>query len=145
MDLPPPRAGDVIQFGYLWHREAERGLAEGKERPCVVVEVRPDLGSGPNLPRVTLLPITTQRPVRGQAAAEVPAVVKQRLGLDLRPSWIVLDEANAFLWPGYDVRVARGRDGYRYGSLSAGAFRGLLAAIERAHAGAMPPVTDRGS
>jgi mRNA-degrading endonuclease toxin of MazEF toxin-antitoxin module len=131
-------------FGYLWRRDAERGAAEGKDRPCVVIEVRPDLAGGPDRPLVTLLPITTRPPARGQASVEVPQPVKRRLGLDERRSWVILDEANPFVWPGYDVRPAPGRTSYRHGSLSAGAFRGLLPAVLRAHGGAVaPPATSR--
>lgn len=143
MDLSPPLPGDVVQFGYLWRHDAERGFEEGKDRSCVVIEVRPDFGGGPGQPRVTLLPVTTRPPERGRAVVEVPTSVKQRLGLDNRRSWIVLDEANEFVWPDYDVRPARGRDGYRYGALSAGAFRGLLQAVARLNASGTPLATDR--
>jgi len=39
----------------------------------------------------------------------LPPDVKRRLGLDDAPSWIVTTEANAFVWPGPDVRPISGR------------------------------------
>jgi hypothetical protein len=41
-------------------------------------------------------------------AIEIPVRVKQHLGLDDERSWIVLDEINDFLWPGYDLRPIPG-------------------------------------
>ena len=35
---------------------------------------------------------------------ELPHPVKRRLGLDDARSWVVLTEANRFVWPGPDVR-----------------------------------------
>ncbi len=43
-------------------------------------------------------------------ALEIPAVVKQRLGLDFERSWIVLSEGNEFTWPGPDLRPQPGAD-----------------------------------
>ena len=38
-------------------------------------------------------------PARGDAAIEIPAQTKKRLGLDEDRSWIMLTEANRFVWP----------------------------------------------
>jgi hypothetical protein len=36
--------------------------------------------------------------------------------LDDQPSWIVLDDLNIFIWPGYDLRPISGqKDRYHYG------------------------------
>ena len=35
---------------------------------------------------------------------ELPAGVKRRLGLDASASWVVTNELNRFIWPGYDLR-----------------------------------------
>lgn len=44
---------------------------------------------------VVLLPITTQPPVRGRNAVEVPETEKQRAGLEISVRcWIMLDEFN---------------------------------------------------
>jgi hypothetical protein len=36
---------------------------------------------------------------------------KRRLGLDAEQSWIMITEANGFVWPGPDLRPVPGRDG----------------------------------
>ena len=43
-------------------------------------------------------------------ALEIPHVTKQRLGLDAERSWVMLSEANRFIWPGPDLRPLRGGD-----------------------------------
>jgi hypothetical protein len=42
-------------------------------------------------------------------AVEIPAATKARLGLDDARSWIILDEANRFEWPGPDLRAVPGK------------------------------------
>jgi hypothetical protein len=37
--------------------------------------------------------------------------VKQHLGLDDGRLWVVLDEVNQFVWPGYDLRPVPGKQG----------------------------------
>ena len=37
-------------------------------------------------------------------------MTKNRLGLDAERSWIVITEANEFVWPGPDLRPILGRD-----------------------------------
>lgn len=59
---------------------------------------------------MTLLPITHVEPKTRELAVEIPAVVKQRLGLVAERSWIVVDEANRFIWPGPDLRRLPGGD-----------------------------------
>jgi hypothetical protein len=55
---------------------------------------------------VTVLPITHRVPANPGAAIEIPAPTKVRLKLDDERSWIVLTEANRFVWPGPDLRRA---------------------------------------
>ena len=57
-----------------------------------------------------VLPITHSAPQRAQDAIEIPPATKQRLGLDSERSWIVIAEANEFVWPGPDLRPVPGRD-----------------------------------
>ena len=123
MDLSrPPQVGAVISFCYLWQREFEAGLAEGlKARPCLVIAVEFERGQGPARPWVTVLAITRQ-PRRGPGAVAMPADTKRRLGLDDDASWIVLGEANAFLWPGYDIRALPAADTWLYGHVGRGLF-----------------------
>ena len=53
---------------------------------------------------VTVLPISHSPPVDPKLAVEIPALVKRRLKLDDERSWVVLTEANRFIWPGPDLR-----------------------------------------
>lgn len=58
-------------------------------------------------------------------ALPIPTLVKARLGLDGDRSWISVDEANVFYWPGPDLRFLP-RDGPKsavYGFLPPGFFR----------------------
>ena len=102
MKWPKPTPGQVIRYSYLWQRDADAGLEEGdKNRPCAIILVV--LREG-NIPLVRVLPITHSRPRDAEGAIEIPPLTKQRLGLDDDQSWIILDEANDFTWPGPDLR-----------------------------------------
>ena len=61
---------------------------------------------------VTVLPITHTPPSRAESdlAIEIPSDTKRRLGLDSDRSWIMLTEANRFVWPGPDLRIDRNGD-----------------------------------
>jgi hypothetical protein len=59
---------------------------------------------------VLVLPITHSPPPDSADAIEIPAETKKRLGLDTDRSWVVITEANEFLWPGPDLRPIPGRD-----------------------------------
>ena len=59
---------------------------------------------------VTVLPITHTPPLELSFAVEIPHSTKQRLGLDAERSWVMLNEANRFVWPGPDLRPLRGAD-----------------------------------
>jgi hypothetical protein len=59
---------------------------------------------------IFVLPITHTPPANPADAVEIPADTKNRLGLDFDRSWIVITEANEFLWPGPDLRPILGRD-----------------------------------
>lgn len=59
---------------------------------------------------VTVLPVTHTPPFDPGLAVGIPRQIKQRLGLDDERSWIVLSEANRFLWPGPNLRMARAGD-----------------------------------
>lgn len=116
MKLPKPIEGLVINYSYLWHREAQQGHVEGrKDRPCAVVLASKD-------DRVLVLPITHSPPIKGSKAIEIPANVKQQLGLDSERSWIVTSEFNVFKWPGFDLRPINSKfaDKISYGMLPMG-------------------------
>lgn len=108
MSLPDPVAGLVIRYAFLWRDQAARGMDEGsKDRPCaILLSVTDDAGDR----RVTVLPVTHSSPRNPALAVEIPAATKRRLGLDDQPSWIVLTDANRFVWPGPDLRPAPGGD-----------------------------------
>jgi len=105
--LPKPTPGLVIRYSYLWREEHLRGQEEGvKNPPCAIVLVV----TNENDDRiVTVLPIT-HTPQRAGDGIEIPAATKRRLGLDDERSWIVLTEANRFIWPGPDLHPARRGD-----------------------------------
>ena len=126
MALPrTPFPGLVVRYALLWSDEARQDRTEARmDRPCVVVvAVRRE---GDVRVRVRVLPIThaAQHPER---AVALPPKVKRHLGLDADAAWIVLDEANEFVWPGVDLRpISRVRPGvWTYGVLPQEVFEEL--------------------
>ena len=123
MAFPQPTAGLVIRYSYLWHREQLQGREEGrKDRPCAIIaSIRTDEAGND---RVLVLPVTHTPPSHPSVAVEIPAKVKERLGLDAARSWIVLSEWNEFVWPGPDLRRLPGEDvaSIAYGILPPGLF-----------------------
>lgn len=75
--------------------------------------------------RILALPVTHTPPAAAADAVEIPPATKQRLGLDEARSWIVVTEANAFTWPGPDLRMlpGQGPESAAYGFLPPGLFR----------------------
>ena len=125
MTIVLPQPGEVISYSYLWADEHEAGREEGvKSRPCAVVM---SLAGGSGNMRIIVLPITHTPPDKNTHAMEIPLATKARLGLDDARSWIVLGEANRFIWPGPDIRpfdLPRGRT-VSYGFLPPGFFRAV--------------------
>ena len=108
MALPEAVPGLVIHYSYLWRAEYDRGQEEGvKDRPCAVILVSVD-DEGDSV--VTVLPISHSAPANPDLAVELPVATKRRLGLDDERSWVVLTEANRFVWPGPDLSPARPGD-----------------------------------
>ncbi len=58
---------------------------------------------------VRVLPITHTAPIDPESALEIPGPTKLRLGSIPERSWVVIDEANDFIWPGPDLRPAVSR------------------------------------
>jgi hypothetical protein len=115
----------VIRYSYLWAAEHARGREEGvKDRPCAIVLMSTD-DAGARI--VTVLPISHTPPSDPALSVEIPAAVKRRLGLDDDRSWIILTEANRFVWPGPDLRPAKPADAASvvYGSLPYGLFEDI--------------------
>ena len=110
--IPDPEVGLVIHFNYLWKREQAEGREHGAyARPCaIVLSLRRQTDDSLV---VLVAPITHSAPAPGVRALPMPPAVKRHLGLDEAPSWIVVDELNEFVWPGFDLQPnARGEIAY---------------------------------
>ena len=108
LGLAPSEPGSVIRYAYLWADENSRGREEGeKDRPALVLAVSPKPDEGTS--EVLVLAITHTPSSASEDAVPIPRDVKQRIGLDDALSWIVTTEANAFIWPGPDIRPVPGR------------------------------------
>ena len=133
MSFPVPVPGLVIRYSYLWRDEHLRGREEGvKDRPCAIILVTHAEG---NDHTVTVLPVTHVPPIDPASAIEIPIQSKARLALDGERSWIILNEANRFIWPGPDLRPARHGDtaGIVYGLLPAKFYSRLVARFLQVH------------
>jgi hypothetical protein len=118
----------VISYAYLWKDQQRRGAEEGrKDRPCAIVLAIEDQ-QGDTV--VYVAPMTHSPPERGNGV-EIPASVKRRLGLDAARSWIIADELNRFIWPGFDLRpVDRAVPGvFHWGFLPVELFEALREAV----------------
>jgi hypothetical protein len=125
--FPKPVPSLVIRYSYLWREEHQKGQEEGvKDRPCAVVVVTQDEDGDE---WVTVLPVTHVPPNDPISALEIPHATKLRLGLDDERSWVVLTEANRFIWPGPDLRPAKRGDAasVAYGLLPAKFYEQLKA------------------
>jgi hypothetical protein len=129
MAFPDPQLGLVISYAYLWHREHQTGREEGvKDRPCVIVLAVHEATDGVTIVRVA--PVTHSPPDNPATAVELPQAVKRHLGLDDDRAWIVIDEVNEFMWPGFDLRpLSRSTDTYAYGLLPPRLFNALTARL----------------
>ena len=98
MKIPKPEIGLIINYAYLWHREAKIGQEEGrKERPSAIVAATIEN-------QVIVVPITHSQPSFPSEGIEIPAPLKKQLGLDHEQAWIITTELNRFEWPGMDLR-----------------------------------------
>ena len=135
MNPDKPVTGPVVSYHYLWAREYDRGEESGrKARPaCVMIPV------GIKTDEIVLFPITTQPPLPGRLAVEIPEMERRRLNLSAdRQSWIILDEGNRDIMPrSYHIEPI-GLDPviYAYGVFSTAFMRLVLrhlAAAIRSH------------
>jgi hypothetical protein len=136
-----PKVGQIVEHHFLWLAEHSTGQFEGrKRRPCLIVAVEE---RGASLPRVTLLPITSQIPRGGTSALAIPRELNARIGLDPgRDAWVVLDEANVFAWPGFDL-VPQRSGGYVRGSVTAGFFTHVRNALIAMRTRGRPKLIER--
>lgn len=136
MPLPKPEIGLVIRYRYLWHNEQAAEQAYGrKERPCAIVLTTVENETGDM--QVQVVPITHTVPADETYAVALPAKTKKRLGLDDAPSWIICNEMNEFIWPGYDlapIAVAE-KDKFHYGVLPPALFEDVKRKIQLAARG----------
>jgi hypothetical protein len=106
VSLPEPRPGLVIRYDYLWTHEAAAGRDQGKERPACLVAAM-DSSVSPRF--VVILPVTHTRPDKNTVGVEIPANVRQALGLDDAPSWVIVSEHNVDEWPNGGLAPLPGR------------------------------------
>jgi hypothetical protein len=120
MAIPDPSPGLVVRCHYVWARQAAIGHTQGKNRPACIVVASDDARK----PRfVVLLPITHSAPREHDVAVEIPAKVRQSIGLDEGPAWIVVSEHNVDEWPSTGLSPVPGRPGeYCYGFIPPGLF-----------------------
>jgi len=125
MALPEPEPGLVISYAYLWHHEHQGGHEEArKDRPCVIVVATERAIDGATV--VTVSPVTHRPPDDPMAAVEIPQAAKQRLGLDVERSWVIVNEGNKFVWPGFDLRKVSETGRFDYGLLPPRFFNEVL-------------------
>jgi hypothetical protein len=128
-NFPEPQVGLVISYSYLWFEESASGQIEGrKDRPCaIILAVDVPVEAAGHRKRVAVVPITHSEPRDPGIAVEIPLAVKKHLGLDSERSWVILDELNEFVWPGFDLRPVKGGDGrVDYGLLPPRFFQLLI-------------------
>ncbi len=125
MALPDPMPGLVVRYDYLWTHEAAAGRDQGKTRPtCLIAATDPAV-----VPRyVVLLPITHTPPAVDTVGIEMPTSVKQALGLDEPPSWVIASEFNIDAWPNAGLSPLPGQPGtFGYGFIPPGLFAKIKA------------------
>jgi hypothetical protein len=72
---------------------------------------------------VVLLPITHTPPAGDTIGIEIPAKVKQAIGLDDSRSWVIVSEHNIDEWPNAGLSPIPGRPGvFLYGFIPPGLF-----------------------
>jgi hypothetical protein len=118
----------LVRYAYLWSEESTCGQEEGKDRPVVVLGVRSNESGEAE---VLVVAMTHTPPTDSGAAMPFPDGEKQALGLDDGATWIVTTEANAFTWPGPDIRLVPGRTPSTvvYGRVS----QGLLGRVAKSY------------
>ncbi|MEQ8348666.1 MAG: hypothetical protein RIB84_04980 [Sneathiellaceae bacterium] len=113
MALPEPKPGLVIRCDYLWSHEAAAGRDRGKDRPACLVAAS-DSSARPRF--VVILPITDSAPADDIVGIEIPARVRQAIGLDDARSWVIVSEYNVDEWPNGGLGSVPGRPGaFSYG------------------------------
>ena len=96
----------------------------GPVRACLVAATDPAVR-----PRyVVLLPITRTSPAGDTVGIEVPTHVRQALGLDDTPSWVIVSEHNVDEWPNAGLSTLPGQpDVFSHGFIPPGLFARIKA------------------
>ncbi len=125
MSVPEPKPGLVVRYDYLWTHEAARGQDQGKDRPACLVAA----SDNPLRPRyVVLLPITHTPPSGDTVGIEIPAKVRQAIGLDDAPSWVIVSEHTIDEWPNGGLSPVSGKGrAFAYGFIPPGLFATIKA------------------
>lgn len=125
MAFPDPRPGLVVRYDYLWSSDAAAGRDQGKDRPACLVAA----SDSQTTPRyVVLLPITHSPPGTGTVGVEIPAKVRQAIGLDDAPGWVIVSEHNIDEWPNAGLSPIPGKRGaFSYGFIPPGLFAQIKA------------------
>jgi hypothetical protein len=115
-----PKPGLVVRYDYLWSHEAATGRDQGKDRPACLVAA----SDSQRRPRfVILLPITHAPPNGDAIGIEIPAKVKQAIGLDDARSWVIVSEHNIDEWPNAGLSPIPGKPSvFAYGFIPPGLF-----------------------
>jgi len=72
---------------------------------------------------VVILPITHTPPDEDTVGVAIPAKVREALGLDDAPSWVIVSEHNVDEWPNGGLAPIPGRPGvFSYGFIPPGLF-----------------------
>lgn len=125
MAPPEPKPGLVIRYDYLWTREAAAGRDRGKERPACLVAAS-DFVVRPRF--VVILPITHTAPTGDTVGIEIPRKVRQAIGLNDAPGWVIVSEHNVDEWPNAGLAPIPGRPGvFSYGFVPPGLFARIKA------------------
>ena len=121
--LPEPKCGQIIQYSYLWYREAVVGQEEGrKDRPCAIILTAKD-------GRIGVVPLTTSKPSNETPALELPPAIGKQLGFGEKASWIIVNEVNLFKWPGLDIRPVK-KDQWIFGQLPPNFTKAILQGVK---------------
>lgn len=85
------KIGTVLEYAYLWKRQADAGEISGRKDRPVCLALR--LGTDPDRMAFFLFPITSQPPAADRPAIAIPQIECRRGGLS-HPAWLIVDEFN---------------------------------------------------
>jgi hypothetical protein len=92
MTFPELTRGSVINYPFLWSREAVDGETEGRKERETVLAARFDYDGKA---QVALIPITASPPAAKQIAYELPETEVRRLSRRAKVRlWVILSEVN---------------------------------------------------